>query len=303
MKLKMRKTLKKVGLFVLGIASVGAAMFSAVKIADGLSNDSKKIRLSYNVGGLDATTGKYVKDESSIYTKERFACYGLSTVLDFDATVNYQVFYYDINDHFISNTEVLTSGYTSIIPRNGAYARVEITPLDDEDGKISTLEKRKYANQLTVRVAKDAKSKVDERYTSYNGHLLEVVDGFDNCTLVENKSWSAKSNGLVTQEGSYSMDKEIVMVGKNNTLHCDFSKMTFAESENIRVTILEFSDLPTKVGVLKEKTEYFSKTSNPTHDLKLEIGCKYILVSLTSTTGANVSIHNNFSSALSLTKI
>lgn len=302
MKLKMRKTLKKVGLGCLAVASIGAAAFTAVKIGETLQNDTIKVSLSYNVGGLDDTTGKYVKDESRIYTKDRFACYGLNTKLEFDSTINYQVFYYDINDNFISASEVLTSGITSVVPRNGAYARIEITPLDDEDGKITRLEKREYSSQLSVRVAKDAKSMIEERYTSFKGHLLEVVEGFEECTLIYNYGWS--SNGLIAgSASSFAMDKEIISVGKNNVVSVDLSKFTFsADDEYIKVTIIEFSDLPTKVGVLKERTEFCTQ-SRGIVDLNLEKGCKFILVSLTSTVEQNASVGTNFKTALTLKKI
>lgn len=302
MKLKMRKTLKKVGLGCLAVASIGAAAFTAVKIGETLQNDTIKVGLNYNVGGLDDTTGKYVKDESRIYTKDRFACYGLNTKLEFDSTISYQVFYYDINDNFISASEVLTFGITSVVPRNGAYARIEITPLDDEDGKITRLEKREYSSQLSVRVAKDAKSMIDERYTSFKGHVLEVVEGFDDCTIGHNYNWS--SSGLIAAgAGAYSIEKEIVNVGKNNVLSCDLSKFTFsAEDEYIKVTIIEFSDLPTKVGVLKERTEFCTQARGIV-DLNLEKSAKYILVSLTSTVDENTSIGTHFKEALTLKKI
>ena len=166
--LKTKGILKKIALFLAGIIALTAVGFGVKAVVDYTQNDLKTIKPSFEVGNLGAD-GKFVNDESTLYTKEAFGCYGLQVKPDFDSTVNYQIFYYDILDNFISSTAVLSEGYSEKAPVHGAYARMVITPKEDEDFKISFTEKYKYPSQLTIKVKKN--QNIDGRFGFYKGKI------------------------------------------------------------------------------------------------------------------------------------
>ncbi|MDE6441422.1 MAG: hypothetical protein K2L12_01550 [Clostridia bacterium] len=169
MKLKTKGIIKKVALALAGVAAITAVGFGVKAIVDYTKNDLKKITLSYDVGNLGAD-GKYVANESTLYTKESFPCDGLQVKLDFDNKINYQIFYYDDLDNFVSSTPVMDSAFEGRVW--GTNARIVIIPTDDEDDKISFTEKFSYPKQMTVKVAKNQSLKYLKAGTS----RLMVVD-------------------------------------------------------------------------------------------------------------------------------
>ena len=163
MKRKTKNTLKTIALAVLGVgAIVGGA--SLINNMVGNDEDLKTIHPIFEVGGLDETTGKYVEDDGTIYTKEAFECQGLEIKLDFDNTIDYQVFYYISDGTYLSSTNVLSGNRDLTIPSFATHARIEITPNWDEMGEdykkdkdqvIKWYEVSKYSSQMEIKVDKD----------------------------------------------------------------------------------------------------------------------------------------------------
>ncbi len=147
------KTILGVVLIIGAVLGIGALINSIVnKTDDGLVEISPK----FEVGGL-TSTGKYEETKLSLYTKESFECQGLKISLDFDSNVQYQVFYYSDTDNFISSSEVFEEGQTMVLPNGAMKARIELTPIwDDEveekDKELGFFDVRKYAKQLTIEV-------------------------------------------------------------------------------------------------------------------------------------------------------
>lgn len=117
----------------------------------------KEIKLQYEIGGL-TSYGKYYETESSLYTKESFDCFGLKTELNFDSTISYKIFYYDENDNFVTFTGPYTSNEEIYVPAGAEKARIEITPVwdddvDEEDRVVKWNTKTKYTKQLTVKTS------------------------------------------------------------------------------------------------------------------------------------------------------
>lgn len=117
----------------------------------------KEIKLQYEIGGL-TSYGKYYETESSLYTKESFDCFGLKTELNFDSTISYKIFYYDENDNFVTFTGPYTSNEEIYVPAGVEKARIEITPVwdddvDEEDRVVKWNTKAKYSKQLTVKTS------------------------------------------------------------------------------------------------------------------------------------------------------
>lgn len=198
---KTRVVKKVVGLALGGLVAFGT-IFGAVKLVQWAKQDSTSIYPIYEVGGLNAQ-GRYEEDKSTLYTKKAFACEGLKATLDFDAEINYEIFYYDILDNFISSTGVLSEGFSDQAPLNGAYARIEITPTNDKDNKISLTERVKYPEQLNLKVAKNADSNVNKKFGVYKGSLFEYTKNFDDVLFVSNYSFNIE-NGLVASSSERS---------------------------------------------------------------------------------------------------
>ena len=167
--LKGKSIIKKVALALAGVCAITAVGFGVKAIVDYTKNDLKTISPSFEVGNLGAD-GKYVNDESTLYTKNAFTCDGLQIKLDFDNEINYQIYYYDDLDNFIESTEVLSESYSGGV--HDGYARVVIIPTNDEDNKISLKEKITYPNQMTVKVNKEQKSE----YVDFYKYRIRTVD-------------------------------------------------------------------------------------------------------------------------------
>lgn len=157
-------------------------------------NDRVKVGAGeFSVGGLDPETGKYVARKDAIYTPDAFSAQGLKVALDFEtADVEYQIFFYDENDRFLSATDVLSENYVEpkLLP---TYARVVIYPstLDDEgnvieDFKVGYFDVRRIAKSLSVTVdAEQGKTFSANLFEEgENGVSAEMdVEGFDGLLL------------------------------------------------------------------------------------------------------------------------
>lgn len=278
MNLKSKFVLKKLGLAVVVLGLAAGAGVGISNLVQNLKDDTQKVALNFEVGGLNETTGKYEEVKDTLYTKERFACEGLTAKLDFDATINYQIFYYDILDNYLSASNVLNKGYSNIAPLNGAYARIEITPTNDEDNKISLTEKYKYSNMLTVRVNKHAEDNVEEKFTSYKGKCLQVVDlvtdsVFEIGTALDNKNFDWQKGG----DTAAATTKTLLSVGDKNRIKFDFSKFTIADGDSMSTIIYGFDNLPTKNGKVIETYTFLSSGSTEPQTIGKNV--KYLIVS------------------------
>lgn len=107
---------------------------------------------AYEIGLLGTDDGEYVIGTTSIYTEDNIPVDGLKCKPTATASIEYQVFFYDEEDKFISATSVFEDDIWSTefyeVPENAKFARVMITPLHDPE--ISSKEVRTYAEMLTV---------------------------------------------------------------------------------------------------------------------------------------------------------
>ena len=152
------KNKMKTNKFKIAVMSIGLILVSAVVTAlcFGFSklNTTKTISASaYDIGIIDATTGKYVASEKSIYMEEMQSIDGLTIEVEEDAQVTYKVAYYNEDKVFISMTDALSEDLaTDTIPESASYFRVIITPnaVDGEDVELSVFNASSYAKQITV---------------------------------------------------------------------------------------------------------------------------------------------------------
>ncbi len=133
-------------LVFLGLA--GAVIGLSIKV-----NRTTSERLggeAYSIGILDAG-GEAKEGETAICTRKGVSVSGLKCELKKDAKIKYQIFFYGQDGKFISASEELTEDYDgSGVPEEAKTAKIMITPLADEDGKVSLVEVLGYANQLIV---------------------------------------------------------------------------------------------------------------------------------------------------------
>ena len=117
------KTKQIISIVLVCVIAFGAIMGLSA-LSKKLDEDMKIITPTFEVGGLDNTTGKYVETEGSIYTKKSFECQGLTIKLDFDSQVKYQVFYYDELDEYIGEcTAEYDESVELVVPENAKFAR------------------------------------------------------------------------------------------------------------------------------------------------------------------------------------
>lgn len=161
MKRKTKNTLKTIALAVVGVGAIVGSVGIINSFVDKSNQDMKDIHPVFEVGGIDEL-GKYEAVENSIYTKEAFECQGLEVKVEFDSTINYEVFYYDVNANYLSSTGVQVGNLDCNVPDSATHARIEITPnwekleIEKEDEQVvKWYEVAKYAEQLNLRVFKD----------------------------------------------------------------------------------------------------------------------------------------------------
>lgn len=143
-------TIKWVIIFLLMIGVIGAVVTLFVM----LNRQTTVTQIgpeAYTIATLDEN-GEQAEGDTAIVTRDTFTTDGLKVELADEASVTYQLFFYDGEGNFISATGDLSADFDGAIPENAAYAKCEITPTADEDGKVDLMEVLGYAGQVTVTV-------------------------------------------------------------------------------------------------------------------------------------------------------
>lgn len=148
---KTADAVKWVVVFLLVIGLIGAVITLFVML-DRQTTVTEIGAEQYIIGGLDAE-GAAVEGDTSIVTRDTFTTDGLKVELADEAEVTYELYFYDADGEFVSKTAALSADFDgSAIPENAASAKCVITPIADEDGKVSLTEVLNYAGQVTVTV-------------------------------------------------------------------------------------------------------------------------------------------------------
>lgn len=145
-------TIKWVIIFLLMIGVIGAVLTLFVML-DRQTTVTKIGVEQYMIGGLD-DEGAAAEGDTSIVTRGMFTTDGLKAELADEATVTYELYFYDGEDNFISSTGALSADFNGEVPENAASAKCVITPTADEDGKVDLTEVLGYAGQVTITVNK-----------------------------------------------------------------------------------------------------------------------------------------------------
>lgn len=164
MKYKTKRNLKTILLAVLGVGIVAGAATGIADLVEKENKDLKTIYPLFSIGSLNAN-GEYVEADDILYTKTAFECQGLKITLDFDNTIDYQIFYYDNEGEFLNSSEIITGNTNKFasVPDMATHARLTIIPDWDKMGGDYEFSKNqvikytdivKYTSQIKVEVDK-----------------------------------------------------------------------------------------------------------------------------------------------------
>lgn len=142
---------------VIAVLALATVCMGTALIVNGVSEPTKTLKTGdFHIATIEAD-GDYDGSGTTSLVSGYINADDLAIELEENAVVSFKVYYFDKEKEFISVTEsytVETDGYNAdeVTPENAKYARVEITPL--EDNFISAFEKSEYAAQVTVTVEK-----------------------------------------------------------------------------------------------------------------------------------------------------
>lgn len=262
--MKVKGIVKKFALVLAVVVALSAVWFGVAKLVEFVKDDLKTITPVFDVGNL-GTDGKFVDDESTLYTKEAFACDGLQIKLDFDNQIEYQIYFYDDLDNFVESTEVLSAAYSETV--HDGYARIVIMPTNEEDEKISLTERVTYPGQMTIKVAKEQNV---QYYQVYNKRL-RVVNTPDQLLFSLGSFHLVDDTYVFDIEGkTVCTNMNLLSISSNRILSVDDSFVTLPEGYVLRVFIYELSENDGVLSVIK-RTETMSLT--------LSNECDFVIIS------------------------
>lgn len=240
-RIKVRINWKSILYIALALLLCAGIGFGIYKIVD--KTTTTEIRASaFSIGGLNAN-GKYKETKESIYTKDAFECQGLTITPKFESMVSYEVFFYNEDGEFLSNTGRMTTKYNTV-PAFAKYARIVITPLEDEE--ISLLETNKYAKQLTIVVNKVQKFvsvadvnyfEIDENYIgAWYGGTAGAVTHTPTTTVGESKP-------IVIPAGVTKLKVSVPVVDGNSKLY-----IHFLDEKQANIVVVKSCDIDTTLS-------------------------------------------------------
>lgn len=192
-KLKFKKNFRNFLAIALAILVGAGVIFGFVKIGEKLTSKTKEISPSYQIGGIDVS-GKGTSATDSIVTKEAFACQGLKITPEFASNIQYQVFFYGVDDMYLECSEVTSETY-NYCPTLASHARVVIYPQPDDKGddvKVKWYQVRSYAKLLTIEVNRKQDFKLEKAITSLDNKFNPWGEGvYNNLGTVGYKSESS----------------------------------------------------------------------------------------------------------------
>lgn len=149
---KASDMVKWVIIFLIAIGLIGAVITLFI-LLDRQTTVTEIGAEAYTIAALDEN-GEQTDGDTSIVTRSAFTTDGLKVEIEDEATVTYTLYFYGAENEFISKTAALSEDFDGSIPENAETAKIVITPIEDEDGKVELTEVLGYAGQVTVTVNK-----------------------------------------------------------------------------------------------------------------------------------------------------
>ena len=238
MKYKTKKTLKTLALSVLGIGAIVGVASGVNALSDKADTELKTIYPTFEVGGLRDADGKYEESTATIYTKDAFECQGLEIALDFDNTIDYQVFYYESDGDFISASNVISGNEKVFVPLTATHARIEITPNWNEMGvdyaneknqEIKWYEVLKYSTQLDIKVNKEQNIEFEDIDFSFDSELKGKY--YSTSSLNDMQSESSLHSTNIIDVTEYNTIVILVQKDRKNSDQLYFADSTYKVTE------------------------------------------------------------------------
>lgn len=277
------------------VLGVGAIAGISTLIGNKADDDGKiVVNPKWSIGGLD-DQGKYEESDATLYTKDAFECQGLTVKPNFDSNVKYQIFFYDELGEFVSKTNVMENSYTGSLPTFATHARLEVTPIWDEDVKekdqvIKWYNKHKWEGQLEI--------KVNEEQEFVAPVYLKVLDS-DWLVVEDYENLAFSVARLGTKDGAVSVSEEttgyathsgyLLKVNGGETLTLK-SNSTFTD---LNFTICEFTGESLTINQSGEKCSTWYTDTLTLDDNTDYIFIQYKKASLSAFTTAELSALTN----------
>lgn len=208
-------------LVIMGVAGVMIGVFS---------NKTQNISPSFARGAIN-DSGEYVESDVTLYTKNSFECRGLKVALDYDATGEYQIFWYNEDNFYLSCEARTNDAFTGATPELAKYARIVYYPiLEEGEEKISFIDIYNFSKKLNISV---------DRYQEFKPEDLYATAKLNATSDVE----VAKSAGVAS---SYAFIKNAKMVGTNEggqILTAFDDSLTATELDGYNVVKINCSDV------------------------------------------------------------
>lgn len=298
MKRKTKQTLKTLALSVLGIGALVGVASGINALAEKQDTELKTIIPIFEVGGLKDADGKYEETKGSIYTKDAFECQGLEIALDFDNTIDYQVFYYESDGDFVSASGVISGNEKLVVPYNATHARIEVTPNWDEMGEDYADEEKqvikwydvlKYSSQLEIKVDKE-QIIYEQSENLWVKNSSMTVDNFYSINKGDSASNYSTTNAAQFNSSALidvtEYDKLVVVVDYDKVSGVNFHTWTATE------TLIEYKPL----SLTTDDVEVFINGNVATYIFDLEKATNYIsfsnkVISSVGETKATVEVY------------
>ncbi|MBQ7332860.1 MAG: hypothetical protein IJW38_00755 [Clostridia bacterium] len=206
---------------------------------------------TFTRGSLDEKTGKFVKGDTSIVTEELIECAGLTVTPEFDSNVQYQIFWYNMDEIYFTCTELSDGVFSGNIPECAKYSRIVIVPelnTDDKDVKINFWEIPGIAKNLKIEVSKDQSVLPVDYYQE--AYLKKASKDYVVMSISENyEFYEYKYFNDINGDGKTSFVDGLVSYEENHSvvkLNCsDVSqfKFTFNEKDFVHEVFLTYFDV------------------------------------------------------------
>ena len=142
----------KIQNIAIAVLAVTTVLSVGTLIVTNVNEDTKVLKASNFEIASVADDGDLVKDGTTSLVSGFVNAEDLQIEIAENAVVTYKVHYYDEDKEWVSSTVEQSVDYALEMPETAEYARVEITPI--EDNYISVFEKAEYASQIKVTVEK-----------------------------------------------------------------------------------------------------------------------------------------------------
>ena len=142
----------KIQSVIIGVLSAISLLSAGTLVMNDLNQSTYELTvMKYEIAEIEED-GDLVKSGTSSLVSTFVKADDLKVEIGENAVVSYKIHYYDEDKKWVSSTTEQTADYMGDAPDVAKYARVEVTPLNDN--YISLFEKAEYANQIKVTVEK-----------------------------------------------------------------------------------------------------------------------------------------------------